>query len=171
MNFIKMTLVMVAAFMLSGCEMMDFFNRTPKYVISFHEIVKYPRASDIEKPIMTLDNKKIYINFNQFVHSSDISDARLVEIPGNPDYFNIRLKMSSYGSARWHAMSINFKGREVAMLLDGIYLMSLEAERFEDDEDEWILLTGPFDAVTAKGIVKNAPLNYEIYNPDPNRIF
>lgn len=171
MRYFGMFFVVVSMFLISGCELLDSLNQTPKYVISFHEIIKYPRASEIERPITTLDNKKIYININQFVHSSDIADARLVEIPGTTDYFRIRLKMSRAGIARWHGMSINFKGREVAMLLDGVYLLSMEAELFKDDEDEWVLLDGPFDAVTANGIVKNAPINDKIYNPDPSRIF
>lgn len=171
MQCFRIFFVAATMFLLSGCELMDSMNKPPKYVISFHEIIKYPRASEIERPITTLDNKKIYININQFVHSSDIADARLVEIPGTTDYFRIRLRMSSSGVARWHAMSINFRGREIAMMLDGVFLISMEAERFKDDEDEWVLLNGPFDAVTANGIVKNAPINYKIYNPDPNRIF
>ncbi len=171
MQCFRMFFVALTMFLLSGCELMDSINQTPKYIISFHEIIKYPRASEIERPIMTLDHKKIYININQFVHSSDIADARLVEIPGTTDYFKIRLKMSRGGVARWHAMSLNFRGREIAMLLDGLYLVSMEAERFKDEDDEWVLLDGTFDTVTANGIVKNAPINYKIYNPDPSRIF
>lgn len=148
------------------------FNRSqPKFVLSFHEIIKYPRASDIEKPVDALDGKKIYININQFVHSSDIMDARLIKLPNNENYYNLRLRFSRSGAIRWHSMAINFKGREVAMLLDGHYLTSLIAQPLEDDEDEWVIIRGPFDAVTARGIMRNASKNYEIYNPDPSRLF
>ncbi len=147
------------------------FDKKPKYVISFHEIIKYPRASDIERPIDTLDGKKVYININQFVHSSDIMDARLIKLPNNKDYYNLRLRFSRSGAIRWHSMAINFKGREVAMLLDGNYLTSLIAQPLEDDEDEWVVIRGPFDAVTARGIMHNAARNYGIYNPDPDKLF
>jgi preprotein translocase subunit SecD len=148
-----------------------FSKKEPRYVISFHEIIKYPRASDIEKPINTLDGKKVYININQFVHSSDIMDARLIKLPNNENYYNIRLKFSSSGALRWHSMAINFKGREVAMLLDGQYLTSLIAQPLEDDEDEWVVIRGPFDSVTARGIQRNAARNFSIFTPDPNRLF
>lgn len=148
-----------------------FDQKQPRYVISFHEIIKYPRASDIERPIDTLDGKKIYININQFVHSSDIMDARLIKLPNNENYYNLRLKFSRSGAIRWHSMAINFRGREVAMLLDGHYLASLIAQPLEDDEDEWVVIRGPFDAVTARGIRRNAARNYNIYTPDPNRLF
>ncbi len=153
-------------------EKTSFFDaKKPKYVISFHEIIKYPRASDIEKPINTLDGKKVYININQFVHSSDIMDANLIKLPNNDDYFNIRLRFSRSGTIRWHAMAIQFKGREVAMLLDGEYLTSLIPDPMADEDDEWVIVRGPFDAVTAKGIARYASKNYAIYNPDPSRLF
>ncbi len=190
MKYLWLMVMTAMLVLISGCEMPNdvkidedenardnktkdslFSKKDPRYIISFHEIIKYPRASDIERPIITMDNKKIYININQFVHSSDIMDASLISLPNDENYFNLRLRFSRAGAIKWHSMALNFKGQEMAMLLDGSYLMSLVAQPLEDEDDEWVIVRGPFDRVTARGIAKNAARNYEIFTPDPSRLF
>ncbi len=55
-----------------------------KYELSLHAIVKYPRATENEQDIPTLDGKTIWIRKNQLFSSKNIKRAKAVPRPGNP---------------------------------------------------------------------------------------
>jgi hypothetical protein len=185
-------LVIFAVFAAAGCESLnltwdDVLGRSksdsssaespssskyePKYAMTFHQVVEYPRAESIEKEIVTFDGKKLYINSNFFVSSREVMRAKMIERKDQKDFYDLSLNLSRRGKMRWMNMVVNFQHSEIAVMLDGMYYKSFTPEVITDEETEWVLVPGPFDPVTAKGIVKYAEKNYDYYNPDSRKSF
>jgi hypothetical protein len=184
-------LAIFAAFAASGCESLDLtwddiIGRSksdssssesssgkyePKYAMTFHQVVEYPRAESIEKEIVTFDGKRLYINSNFFFSSREIIRAKMIERKGQKDFYDLSLNLSRRGKMRWMNMVVNFRHSDIAIMLDGMYYKSFAPDVITDEETEWVLVPGPFDPVTAKGIVKYAEKNYEYYNPDSRKMF
>jgi hypothetical protein len=143
----------------------------PKYVLTFHLIVEYPRAEEIEKMITTFDGKKVWINTNFLAHTRDIKQVKLVERKGEKDFYDLALQLDKRGKMKWIQLTAHSRHSEIAILLDGVYHSQFTPEVISNEDVEWIIIPGPFDPVSAKGIVKYAQKNYEFYNPDINRIF
>jgi len=184
-------LVIFAAFAVAGCESLnlswdDILGRDkngnttaesatgkyePKYAMTFHQVVEYPRAESIEKEVVTFDGKKLYINSNFFVSSREVIRAKMIERKDQKDFYDLSLNLSRRGKMRWMNMVVNFRNSEIAIMLDGMYYRSFTPEVITDEDTEWVLVPGPFDPVTAKGIVKYAEKNYDYYNPDSRKSF
>jgi len=143
----------------------------PKYVLSFHKIVKYPRAEQLEKQIETFDGQKMWINVNQFMSSKYIQEAKLIPCPDKKDFYNIELKLDRKGRMHWVQITAGFKDDAMALMVDGMFYCTYQSDTISDEEDEWVLLKGPFDAVTAKGIAKYAKQNYDFLNPSKTKLF
>jgi hypothetical protein len=185
-------LVIFAVFATAGCESLnlswdDILGRSksdssssessstgkyePKYAMTFHQVVEYPRAENIEKEITTFDGKKLYINSNFFCSSREVMRAKMIERKDQKDFYDLALNLSRRGKMRWMNMVVNFQHSDIAIMLDGMYYRSFTPEVITDEDTEWVLLPGPFDPVTAKGIVKYAEKNYDYYNPDSRKSF
>ena len=184
-------LVILAVFAAAGCESLNLTwdevlgrksdpatsdgkssdKYEPKYAMTFHEVVEYPRAESIEKEIVTFDGKKLYINSNFFVSSREIIRAKMIERKDQKDFYDLTVNLSRRGKMRWMNMVVNFRHSEIAIMLDGSYYKSFTPEVITDEDTEWVIIPGPFDPVTAKGIVKYAEKNYDYYNPDSRKSF
>ncbi|QSH42465.1 hypothetical protein P0136_02625 [Lentisphaerota bacterium ZTH] len=184
----KLLMLCLMAFLTAafcGCEAVDLtweeilgtktkqneFGHQPKYVISLHQIVDYPRAREIEKRITTFDGKEIFININQFFSSSDIVDAKLVPVEGKKHFYNILMKLKHGGRLKWITLTMNFKHERLALFVDGVFYAYYKPQRLISEDDSWVLLKIDFDEVTARGIQKNARKNYEFFHPSPSRLF
>jgi hypothetical protein len=143
----------------------------PKYALTFHQVVEYPRAEEVEKQITTFDGKKIWLNTNFFFSSREIVNAKMIERKDQKDFYDISLNLSRRGKMKWMNMAMNFRHSEIAIMLDGMYYRSFTPEVMTDEDTEWVTVPGPFDPVTAKGIVKYAEKNYDYYNPDARKVF
>lgn len=101
-RFLGLVLVGVSVFCLTGCETFnEAFKQAleegsnsenpnsedyrPKFVVSINSVVEYPRAGDLEREIEGIDGKSVWINSVPIFSSMNISDARVVARPGNPD--------------------------------------------------------------------------------------
>jgi hypothetical protein len=167
----------------TGCESIDLTweevlsgkmqdkKKEVKYVLTVHKFVKYPRANNLEQEITTFDGRKLWINTNFFIHSNHIMDVKLIPRDGKKDFYDLELKLDRKGAMKWLQMTLHFRGQPMAVLIDGMYYRTFVPEKLTTEDDEWVLLEGPFDAVTAKGIKKYAKINYNIFNPDPNALF
>jgi hypothetical protein len=185
--------IILAAFALAGCESLDLSwsdvlgtkkspdeaaatesstgKYEPKYAMTFHQVVEYPRAEEIEKQIVTFDGKKIWVNSNFFFSSREVIRAKMIEHKGQKEFYDIAINLSRRGKMKWMSMVVNFQHSEIAIMLDGMYYKSFTPTVVTDEETEWVTIPGPFDPVTAKGIVKYAEKNYEYYNPDSRKMF
>jgi hypothetical protein len=164
---------------LSGCETLDLswkdimdadadsdfsFGQEyePKYVLTFHQVVKYPRATLLEKKIATYDGRELWINTNYFLSSKNIKDIKLKKRPSSGLY-DLVLELDRRGRMQWDLLSLNFRGQKMALLIDGVYYRKITPAVIAG-EGSYVVLHGPFDTVTAKGINKYGKDNYEHYN-------
>lgn len=142
-----------------------------KYEIALHAIVKYPRATPNEQDIPTLDGKTIWIKKNQLFSSKNIKRVKAVPRPGNPDLYDLEIKVDRFGRLQWQLLSGNHSGEQIALIVDGVYFVSFYPEQPENDSTYNISLRVGLDSVTAHGIARNAKKNYEILNPGAFSLF
>ena len=64
----------------------------------------------------------------------------------------------------WGNLATMFKGRDVALMVDGILYRVFKPAQL-GEEAEAVIITGPFDRNTALNIAKNSEKNYGIFNP------
>jgi hypothetical protein len=175
--FVLLTLPILL--LLVGCETLDLswdeimdggdssdFSFTekyePKYVLTFHQVVKYPRATLLEKKIATYDGRELWINTNYFLGSKNIKEVMLKKRP-NSGLYDLVLSLDRRGRMQWDLLSLNFKGQKMALLVDGVFYRKITPTVI-NDESTMVILRGPFDTVTATGIQKNSKKNFEHYN-------
>lgn len=145
-------------------------NYQPRYIIGIFTIVKYPRASELEKEIQALDGRTVWINTNQNFSSKNIREARMISRPGNPDICDLQFRIDRLGRLQWQVLCGRYHDEPVALVIDGVYFGSFYPESGEEDA-EWVTLRVGIDPATARGIVKFAKLNYTYYNPDTKSWF
>ncbi len=138
----------------------------PRFVVGVFTIVKYPRASSLERDIQTLDGRKIWINTNQDFSSKNIKEVEVVSRPGNPDVCDLRFRIDRHGRLQWQVMAGTHIDEPLALVIDGVYYGSFIAENPASERDEWVVVRAGINPVTAKGVQKFAPRNYTYYNPD-----
>ncbi|MCP3968613.1 MAG: hypothetical protein GY750_20045 [Lentisphaerae bacterium] len=182
-KLLMLCLMVFIATVFCGCETVDLtwgeilgtkptemeFGHQPRYVISLHQIVDYPRAKELEKRITTFDGKEIFININQFFSSSDITDAKLVPVKGEKHLYYVMMKLNHGGRLKWITLTMNFKHDRMALFVDGVFYAYYKPQQLISEDDTWVMLKVKFDQVTAKGIQKNAKKNYEYFHPAPSR--
>ena len=169
--------LMTAAVLVSGigsCEkfledpekaLMEETDKTPHYVITIHEIIKYKRAEMLEMDVDCFFGGTICINKNAQVHSRDISKIEMVPRPGNTEFFDLKLTLTERGKMLWSALAIlRAENKKVGILIDGMYYRSINPPMLTDQTADTIYLEGPFDPANAKGIVENSERNYKIFN-------
>ncbi len=158
----------VSVLFISGCEILeDSANEAqkPKYILSLHEIIQYPRSKDLEQKIVAFDGTEYWINTNQFFHSRHIQEVKLVPSKTRKDYYDLLLKIDYSGIVKWIQFSMHFRHKQLALLVDGQFYSLYTPDQLADEDDKWVLLTGPFDKITAGGIQKYAHKNYIKFNP------
>ena len=182
-RFLGLVLVGVSVFCLTGCETFnEAFKQAleegsnsenpnsedyrPKFVVSINSVVEYPRAGDLEREIEGIDGKSVWINSVPIFSSMNISDARVVARPGNPDLCDLQFKTDRAGKLKWQVVSGNHRGDAVAFVVDGVYFGSFMPESLDDDNSDWITVRVGIDSVTANGIAKYAKKNYTHSHPN-----
>ena len=138
-----------------------------KYVIHVNSIVRHPtRSGELEREIPTLDGGTVWINTNQLFSSKNIRDARVVSRPGNPDLFDLPFLVDRFGKLQWQMLSGNYSSEQVALVVDGVYFGRFYPEPQMEGSGDWVTLRVGLNAVTARGIARNAKKNYINLNPD-----
>ena len=160
----------VSVLFMSGCEileesMQDDEKNKPKYILSLHEIVKYPRSNDLERKVVAFDGTEYWVNSNQFFHSRHIEAVKLIPSKTRKGYYDLLLKIDYSGIVKWIQLSMHFRHKKLALLIDGQFYSVYTPDQLADENDKWVLLTGPFDKITATGIQKYAHKNYVKFNP------
>ena len=140
------------------------FETTPDYVLSIHEVVRYPRSEELEQEVTTFDGKRIYINTNSMIHSRNISKIEITLNKKDPQFCDLKLTLDRRGKMLWGNLATMFKRRDVALMVDGILYRVFKPAQL-GEEAEAVIITGPFDRNTALNIAKNSEKNYGIFNP------
>lgn len=183
-----MSLVVFAAALLCapGCEMieeaMDPENAPgindptsddydPRFVVGVFTIVKYPRATKLERELATNTGESIWINSNQNFSSKHLKEAKVVPRPGNPDICDLKFRLDRAGRSQWEVLVGNHRGEEVVLVVDGRYMAQFIPENLDENNRSWVTVRVGIDSYTARGIAKFAKKNYTHYNPDSSSFF
>ena len=143
----------------------------PRFVVGIFSIVKYPRATELERPVQDLDGREIYINGNQNFSSKNLRDAKVVVRPGNPELCDLKFKLDRRGIVQWQLLAGRYRDEQVAFVVDGRLLARFVPEMPDDDNENWVFLRVGIDHYHAKNIVRHAKKNYIFYNPDSSNFF
>lgn len=187
-RFLQLVLVGLSVLYLTGCETFNEAFRQaleegadsenpnsedyrPKFVVSINSVVEYPRAGDLEREIEGIDGRSVWINSVPIFSSMNISEARVVARPGNPDLCDLQFKTDRAGKLKWQVVSGNHRDEAVAFVVDGVYFGSFLPESLDDDSSDWITARVGIDSVTANGIAKYAKKNYIHYHPNTTSWF
>ncbi len=141
----------------------------PEYVVSIHEIVRYPKAEMIEKEIATYSGTTLYVNTNSLLHSRNIEKIELIP-RDDPDYSDLKLTLDKRGYKLWLTLSVLYKGRNLAFVIDGQCYRVFQPRMIVEDPNDTtessrtVTVEGPFDANVGKRLVKYAPIDYKAFN-------
>ena len=173
-SFWMITIAVLAVLCISGCDMLEegevdsegfVKDDKPHFVITINQMVKYPHADKIEREVECFDGNTVWINTNALLHSRNVEKVEMVPMPGNPKYYNLRLKLNNRGKLMWIQASIGFKHSKVALLVDGVCYRVFNAQEPEDNSD-WVTIEGPFHKYLVTGICHYAESNFKMFNPD-----
>lgn len=158
----------------TGCQFLDdpeeFLDGEsqiqPKYVVSVHEVIKYPRGNSMEQDVDSFFGKGVCVNRMYYLHSKDIMNIEAVRRFDNPDFYDLKLTLSPRGVKLWSAFAVltRVDRKEMAFLIDGIYYRTFAPAILLDPEVNTVTVEGPFDPATASGLMKNVRKNYRKWN-------
>lgn len=81
-------------------------DKTPRYVLTIHELIKYKRADMIETDVDSFFGGTVCVNKNPFIHSRDITKIEMIPRPGNIDFYDLRITLTNRGRMLWSAMAV-----------------------------------------------------------------
>ena len=172
-NILLFVTTLALVFFITGCETLDEALKPEplevdkaQFVISVNEVVEYPRARQLEREIETFNGRTIWINLNTFLHSRDIEAVKLVPSKDKDGFFDMSLKLTRKGKVMWISLCEEVKIKKFGVIVDGTFYRMFQPEKMVTDDDEWVVMKGPFDPTTAKAIEKNAAGNYKKFNKD-----
>lgn len=179
-----LTLLACGMFLFSGCEIFrealeeSYTSEDPssdefetRFNIGIFEVVKYPRATMLEREINIDHENTVCINTNALFSSKRIRQARAIPRPGNPDIYDLEIRIDRMGKTQWMMLTGGNKNREVVMMVDDRYAGSFIPESYQNGSKDWVRVRIGVDNYTARGIVKFAKKNYEYYNPEAKNWF
>ena len=185
-KFMRIVVRAAALLCASGCELineaMDPDNASgiddpssdayePRFVVGVFSIVKYPRATKLERELPTDSGESIWINSNQSFSSKHLKDAKVVPRPGNPEICDLKFRLDRAGRSQWEVLAGNHRGEEVVLVVDGRYMAHFIPEPPDENNRNWVTVRVGIDPYTARGIAKTAKKNYAYYNPDSSSFF
>lgn len=151
-----------------ACETMDKYSYKPEFQLTVNEIVKYPRASKIEREISTISGEKIWINVNPLLHSSAIKKVELSPVDKTETSFDLILTLDNHGKLIWMQLSNQFINGRLAFVIDGVCYKSFTPEMMtmNQDDEPIVRIKGPFEKTIADKIVEKSEKNYGYYHKD-----
>ncbi len=151
----------------ASCETFKKHMHKPQCIITLNQIVKYQRASRLEKEISTVSGENIWINVNPYLHSKSIKEIELLPIDGKPNYFDLLLHLDYQGKLTWMQISSQFAHEKMAFIIDGVCYKTFIPERvvFDDEkENVTVKVKGPFEKTIAEELQRLSVPNYEYYH-------
>ena len=177
-KFVMPALALCTACLMMGVEECDPENPTqgmeelldpslaepPKAVISIHEIIRYPRASEAEQKIPSYFGKDVTINRLPMLFSKEIKEIKAIPQVRDPNYFDLHLKLTSRGRKMWIGLSVPNQRNQLAFVIDGMFYRSFQPRLIYDDVTDEIIIDGPFDKATALEIQNQSQKNHRKAN-------
>lgn len=150
--------VALLVFLLTGCLT---FNRTDKQYhdyIGLHQYARVQRLGNIERAVDIGNGRTIYIYRTPIISSPNISRA---EVTLMPDGYGLRLYLNRRGRMLWTAGAVEFHGRPLALMLDGVFRGFVRASGL--NHLDVIVLPGLFTKEEAERIARNATHNQNVH--------
>ena len=176
-SLIVLSAMMTAAVLSSGLSSCEKFmedpekafqeetDKTPRYVLTIHELIKYKRADMVEMDVDSFFGGTVCVNKNPYIHSRDITKIEMVPRPGNTDFYDLNITLNDRGKMLWSAMAVTRgENKKIGILIDGMFYRSINPPMLTDPETTTVYLEGPFDPATAKDITTNSERNHKIFN-------
>lgn len=183
-RFIFLAALLAGMFLFSGCEIFrealsesyasddpDSEDYDTRFNIGIFQIVRYPRASMLEREIPIPGGETVCININPLFSSKRIRQVRAIPRPGNPDVYDLEFRIDRQGKTQWMMLYGANRNTPLVMMVDDRYVGTFIPTEYTDGREEWVKLQIGVDAYTARGIVRFARKNYEYYNPEAKNWF
>ena len=183
-KFIFLAALLTGMTLFSGCEIFrealsesytsedpDSEDYDTKFNVGIFQIVRYPRATMLEREISIPGGQTICINTNALFGSNRIRQARAIPRLGNPDVYDLEFCIDRMGKTQWMLLCGSNRNTPVVMMVDDRYAGTFVPSEYSDGREEWVKLQIGVDAYTARGIVRFAKKNYEYYNPEAKNWF
>ena len=132
----------------------------PKNVVSIHEVIRPRRGDSVERTVASYFGGEVTIHAMQLIDSSEIKYIQPIPIPGDQGFYNLRFDLTDRGRKLWITLSVQYKGTELAFVIDGTVYRGFVPRQLDDDEATSVIIDGPFDQATAMAIQNNAKYNY-----------
>jgi len=172
MKILKFFLLIVSLTMFFvACELMKPQPDKPDYLISINEIIKYPRASQLEKEIPTIAGTTKWISTSPYLFSNCIKKVEILPNEKDKNFCDLKLELNSRGKLLWNQLSADIIYKEMAFVVNDVLYRKLTSDMIErdKDKDEVIILKLKLDPVTAKSIAEFSETNYLYYNPNEKK--
>jgi hypothetical protein len=168
-NLLDAVLLMSIFLFICGCETIDADSKSkePSYVLTINEVVKYPRANQLEREVQSYSGTNKWVNTNPFLHSKNIMEIEMIPSAQKKGYYDLQMKLDYHGKLSWMQLSVNYAYGELGLLIDGVYYRSISPDKLASEYEDSVLVRGPFDPVTAKSLKVNSLKNYRYYNGEP----
>ena len=104
------------------------------------------------------------INRLPLLFSKEIMSITAIPRVSDPDFYDLRVKLTSRGRKMWIGLSVPNQKTNLAFVIDGMYYRSFRPRMIYDDVTDEIIIDGPFDKATALEVQNNAEKNYKKAN-------
>lgn len=153
---------------LTSCEIAQPKPDKPDYLVSISEIIKYPRASQIEKEIPTVAGTTKWISSSPYLFSNTIQKIEMLPNDSDKNFFDLKLKLNYRGKLLWNQLGADILYKEMAFIVNDVLYRKLTVDMIAKDKekDDTMVLKLKLDPVTAKAIADFSESNYKYFNPD-----
>ena len=172
MNTRNILLAAALLFVLASCETFKKKAKTedgeeltePKWTFTVNEIVRYPRASMLEKEVPSFDGRTVWVQKHYGLSSRNVKGIELIPVEDKPGYYNLKLQLDQRGSRASTVLSNKMTNTTVGALVDNMFYRVVEVGKPTGKDDEFVVLKGPFDEIVAQKLKKYAEPNYKLFH-------
>ena len=156
----KCAALLIAVALLTGCETFEdsFYKR--HQLITIHELIPRvsPRMGKFERAIM-VDGQRLYVRRLPMLASPGIASAEALE--SRDGTFHLALHLDRHGENLWTQAAIDYHGRRLVFMVDGIYRGTFVARSYPGSGS--ILVPIRLQADDAMLIAEAAEKNYKTF--------
>lgn len=80
-----------------------------------------------------------------------------------PQFYDLKVYLTRRGALMWMQLSVGFRHQKLAFNIDGIFYRTFTPGKITTEEDEWVIIPGPFDETCAKNLKKHAEFNFKYF--------
>ena len=120
----------------------------------------------LDETVFTYTGQEIWYKSHPALSSNDIREAKAVPIKDRPELCTLQLRLNRQGRLKWQILYQLHKETPLIMLIDGVWVGDFAPGSLDDPDQEWVDVDCVVDSVTASGIVKHAPGNFQEAHPD-----